>query len=465
MRGICLIYTQIPHKRKIIMTLHQILTSILSKQGNNEKIAELKQHTPNTFLTEYLHAMLSPRINFFIRKYKQPIDSGNTEFTQDMLADIVDKLSTRKLTGNAATEYVSNLAADLNPEGQELLKWLLDKGMRGGIGIAMVNKSYGRELVWDSGNHYMRCSLPTDKLISKFDWSNAVCQVKYDGAYIEVGKDIGVRSRSGNCFPTESQPFDSSTIEGIVMGEIVVYENYVKLSRQESNGIINSALQGTPIPTQYKAVLHAWDWRPEDKDCAIPYSERLNTLKEKTSGLDFVEIVETQQVSSYEEALQFASKQIQSGEEGVILKSLSMPWESGTSKKQIKLKVECDVDLLAVELVKGNANGKHSDTFGSIRCQTSDGKLVVDVSGISDTQRQEISQDSSLVLGKVVTVTFNDILKPESSDILSLFLPRFGNKVDGQFIVRHDKTTADDLNRVLEIFEASTGITKTFEGH
>ena len=140
-----------------------------------------------------------------------------------------------------------------------------------------------------------------------------------------------------------------------------------------------------------------------------------------------------------------------------------MPWESGTSKKQIKLKVECDVDLLAVELVAGNENGKHADTFGSIRCQTSDGKLVVDVSGISDEQRLEISQDPSLVLGKVVTVTFNDILETESSDTLSLFLPRFGNKVDGKFIIRHDKTTADDLPRVLDIFESATGIRKAFK--
>lgn len=453
----------VPHNRKVIMTLHQILTSILSKQGNNEKIAELKQHTSNTFLTEYLHAMLSPRINFFIRKYKQPIDSGNVEFTQDILADIVDKLSTRKLTGNAAVEYVNELALKLTQEGQELLKWLLDKGMRGGIGIAMVNKAYGCELVWDSGKHYMRCSLPNDKLISKFDWSSAVCQVKYDGAYIEAGQVIGVRTRSGNCFPEESQPFDVSSIGGIVMGEIVIYENGAKLPRQESNGIINSALQGTPIPDKYKAVLHAWDWRIDDGDCHIPYAARLDRLKEKTAGLDFVKVVETQRVNSYEEALQFAAKQIQAGEEGAILKSLSMPWESGTSKKQIKLKVECDVDLLAVELVAGNENGKHADTFGSIRCQTSDGKLVVDVSGISDEHRQEITLDPSLVLGKVVTVTFNDILETDSSDTLSLFLPRFGNKVDGKFIIRHDKTTADDLPRILDIFESATGIRKKFK--
>ena len=450
-------------QRKVIMTLHQILTSILSKQGNNEKIAELKRHKENTFLTEYLYMMLSPRINFFIRKYKQPIDSGNKEFTQETLADIVDKLSTRKLSGNAATDYVNKLALELNQEGQELLKWLLDKGMRGGIGIAMVNKAYGFELVWDSGKHYMRCSLPNDKLISKFDWSAAVCQVKYDGAYIEAGQDIGVRTRSGNCFPTESQPFDASTIDGIVMGEIVIYENGTKLPRQESNGIINSALQGTPIPDKYKAVLHAWDWRIGDSDCHILYAARLDILKEKTKGLDFVEVVETQRVNSYEEALQFASKQIQSGEEGAILKSLFMPWESGTSKKQIKLKVECDVDLLAVELVAGNENGKHAETFGSIRCQTSDGKLVVDVSGISDEQRLEIAKDPSLVLGKVVTVTFNDILETESSDTLSLFLPRFGNKVGGKFIIRHDKTVADDLTRVVDIFESVTGIRKAFK--
>ena len=445
------------------MTLYQIITSILSKPGNNEKIAELRNHKDNLFLSAYLYSMLSPQINFFVRKYKQPSVSGDKEFTADVLEEVIDNLATRKLTGNAALDFVNNLAADLNGEGQELLKWLLDKGMRGGIGITMVNKAYGVELVWDSGKHYMRCSLPTDKLISKFDWGNAACQVKYDGAYIEIGNSIGVRTRSGNCFPESSSPFDVSTIEGIIMGEIVIYESGCKLSRQESNGVINSALQGTPIPDKYKAILHAWDWRECDMDCHIPYDKRLAILCEKSKELDFIEVVKTVKVDSYDAALKFASEQIQTGEEGAILKSLTMPWESGTSKNQIKLKVECDIDLLAVELVAGNVNGKHADTFGSIRCQTSDGKLVVDVSGISDTQRQEITLDPSLVLGKIVTVTFNDILESDSNDTLSLFLPRFGNKTNGKFIVRHDKTVADDLNRVIDTFESATGIRKSFK--
>lgn len=443
------------------MTLYQILTSVLAKSGNNDKIAELKKHANNDLLKAYLVAMLSPRVNFFVKKYKTPLAIGSEEFTIETLNSLLSNLAERRLTGNDALAFVDATLTSLDLEGQLLVAWLLDKGMRGGIGIVMVNKAFGYELVWDSSKHYMRCSLPSDKLIAKLDWNYAVCQVKYDGAYVELGKDIGIRTRSGNTFPKGVLPFSTDDITGIIMGEIVIYKDGEKLPRTESNGIINSALQGTPIPAEYKPTVHAWDWRPQDSDCSMLYNFRLEELEEQVRPLsDYISIVETKQVFSYEEALAFASKQIQAGEEGAILKSLKMPWKSGTSKEQIKLKVECDVDLLAVELVPGDKNGKHADTFGSIRCQTSDGKLVVDVSGISDSQRQEIAANPSSVLGKIVTVTFNDILDTESSDTVSLFLPRFGNKVDGRFMVRNDKTEADDIGRVIDIFEAATGIRK-----
>lgn len=444
------------------MTIYNILVSILSKSGNNDKIDELRKHADNTFLTEYIRAMLSPSVNFFVKKYDKPSGYGNNEFDKSTLDDIVAKLSTRALTGHAAVEYVNNLASSLDKDGQELLKWLLDKGMRGGLGISMVNKAYGYELVWDASKHYMRCSLPTDKIISNFNWDNAVCQVKHDGAYIEIGRDIGIRTRSGNCFPSGVLPFHADDIDGIIMGEIVVYEDCRKLPRQESNGILNSALQGTPIPAGYNVLLHVWDYRPDDINCDMPYNSRLAKLDQIISGRHNIMRVESVPVKNYSEALAFASSEIKLGGEGAILKDTTMTWKSGTSKQQIKLKVECDVDLIATELIQGSENGKHADTFGSIRCQTSDGKLVVDVSGISDAQRMEIFDDPSIVLGKIVTVTFNDIIQSDNSDKPSLFLPRFGNKVDGKFLIRNDKSEADDLPRVIQIFEAATGIRKTF---
>lgn len=442
------------------MTLYQIITSVLAQNGNNANLAELKKHTGNRLLADYLVAVMSPRINFFIKKLPTPKAVGTREFDETVLTLIVDTLSNRKLTGKAAIEYIETWQADLNAEGQQLLAWMIDKGFRGGLGTSIVNKAFGRELIWDNGNHYMRCSLPTPKLIDKFDWNNAIVQLKYDGAYHEAGNAIGVRTRSGNTYPAESCPIDPTNIDGIVMGELVVYNGDKKLDRKTSNGIVNSALSGTQIPDGYKAVFHVWDWRPEDSDCDIPYYARLLQLETIAANNPQLVVAESIRVVSYQDALAEAGKLIAAGEEGAILKDINAPWKAGTSKQQIKLKVECDVDLLATELVAGDANGKHKDTFGSIRCQTSDGKLVVDVSGISDAQRQQIADNPDSIIGKIVTVTFNDIIDSRSNDTASLFLPRFGNKVNGEFVVRPDKTTADSLERVLEIFEAATGIRK-----
>jgi ATP dependent DNA ligase domain len=245
------------------------------------------------------------------------------------------------------------------------------------------------------------------------------------------------------------------------MGEFVVYHNDQVLDRKTGNGILNSLQQGSDIPDKHKVVYHVWDWRPEDKDCDIPYTKRLETARKYDNG-DTIKVVKGVKVNNYQEALSVAGELIANGYEGGILKNMNMPWSSGTSKQQVKLKVECDIDLLAVEFVKGDANGKHANTFGSIKCRSSDGKIEVDVTGMPDSQRKHLFNNPQEVIGKVVTVTFNDIIESKTDrETASLFLPRFGNKkANGWFEIRNDKLEADSSERIIEIFEATTGIRK-----
>lgn len=441
------------------MGLFNIIDSISKASGTKAKQAIIEEHKDNELFRTYLWAMLSNDIKFGISR-REVNETGTQHLDVPTLNAFVLNLSSRRITGNAAVDYVETVMKKLTAEDQWLIAALLDGTLRSGFSTSTVNKAFGEEFIWDGSKHYMRCSLPSDKSMSKFDFKDAVVQIKYDGAYHEVGSKIGIRTRSGKKY--KSVPgIEARAIDGILMGEFVVYHNDQVLDRKTGNGMLNSLQQGSDLPSDHKVVYHVWDWRPEDKDCDIPYTKRLETARKYDNG-DTIKVVKGVKVNNYQEALSVAGELIANGYEGGILKDMNMPWRSGTSKQQVKLKVECDIDLLAVEFVKGDANGKHANTFGSIKCRSSDGKIEVDVTGMPDSQREHLFNNPQEVIGKVVTVTFNDIIESKTDrETASLFLPRFGNKqANGWFEIRNDKLEADSSERIIEIFEATTGIRK-----
>lgn len=441
------------------MGLFNIIESISKASGTKAKQAIIEEHKDNELFRTYLWAMLSNDVKFGISR-REVTGCGHRHLDLPTLQAFVQNLNTRKVSGNAAVDYVETVMKQLTKDDQWLIAALLDGTLRNGISTTTVNKAFGEEFIWEAGKHYMRCSLPSDKLIASFNFDDAVVQIKFDGAYHEVGRKIGIRTRSGKKY--QSVPgIDSKSIDGILMGEFVIYHNDNVLDRKTGNGILNSLQQGSDIPDGHKVVYHVWDWRPEDKDCDIEYRKRLEIASKYDNG-DTIKLVKGVKVNNYQEALSVAGELIANGYEGGILKDMNMPWRSGTAKQQVKLKVECDIDLLAVEFVKGDANGKHANTFGSIKCRSSDGKIEVDVTGMSDSQREHLFNNPQEVIGKVVTVTFNDIIESKTDrETASLFLPRFGNKkANGWFEIRNDKLEADSSERIIEIFEATTGIRK-----
>ena len=178
-----------------------------------------------------------------------------------------------------------------------------------------------------------------------------------------------------------------------------------------------------------------------------PYADRVAAVKTYLSNkpASSVSLIETKIVHSMDEAYAHYFELVAKGFEGTIIKNPAGDWFDGTSKDQVKLKVECDVDL---EITGFNAgNGKNAATFGSIECKTADGLLVVNVSGFTDDARNNIHARRKELMNTIMTVKFNNIMPASGSGVYSLFLPRFAE-------FREDKSTADSLPRVIEQFDA-----------
>jgi len=123
-----------------------------------------------------------------------------------------------------------------------------------------------------------------------------------------------------------------------------------------------------------------------------------------------------------------------------------MEWKDGTSKEQVKMKLEVSVELRVVGFNEGR--NKYVGMLGSLQCESEDGKVKVNVAGFSDAQRQEIWDDQEGWLNGVITAKSNSIMPPENKEHYSLFLPIFLER-------RLDKKKADTLEQIQAQFEAA----------
>ena len=425
--------------------ISNILALIKSESGLKAKQELLRSHMHNADLLDILFLTYSPSVIFGVVDIKPSTHGDKT------LEDFIVRLK----AGDLSREQLQEMLDALDKANQPWMQKMLNGNLGIGLAATSINAVLGYEFIWDSSKHYMRCSLPTKKAIEKFDWEMAIVQEKFDGSYCEMGA-FGLRTRNGNIYPSIHPLHIYSGIHhGILMGELVCYRDDKALPREESNGVLNSLMQGTAPADDITIRYHVWDWKANDGgECDLPYTRRLSKVEEIVNNLalDTITCVDYHVVSTFDEAKAIAIDFIKQGKEGAVAKERMGIWAPTTSKQMMKLKAEAECDLRVKELVAGDALGKHADTFGSIRCESEDGRLVVDVSGFTDKQRETIAANPSHYIDKIVAVKFNNIMPADGARPASLFLPRI--QKDGDGIMIRDKDEADTLERIQEIIES-----------
>lgn len=452
-----------------------MITAILEQLANepktNSKIDILKNNSTNELLKDVCFCATNKLLPFNIKKI--PDYTPNTG-TPTMLLDEaivhLHALADRTYTGHAGIDHLKNILESVTERDAQVVIKVINKDLRCGVQAATVNKVW-KGLIPEFP--YQRCSLPKHVKLDTWPWSKGVySQLKADGMYINANfyEDLSIEllSRSGNPLPLDQF---SNIIDYMqrkmhcntqTHGELVVKRDGFILPREIGNGILNSIADGGSFAENEEPLFLIWDQIP--LDVAVPkgkgtveYADRYHPLKNQVASQavtdrQHVKMIETKLVFSWEEAFKHYLELVEQGLEGTIIKRPDAKWRDGTSKDQVKLKLEVDVDLEIVAFTEGN--GKNAALFGSITCQSSDSKLVVNVSGFTDDLRKDIFNRKDELYGTIVTVRSNNIMPPTSSNqYYSLFLPRFVE-------FRKDKTEADSLERVQDQFDSAMGKTK-----
>lgn len=429
--------------------MNHIFEQLATTSSRNEKIQILKDND-SPLLRRIVFLALDPFTQFYIRKIPSYADVQNDIMDLDAALGLLDTLSSRRLTGNAAINFLANILGSLYEDDAKVIERIVQKDLKCGVASATVNAAFGKDFVHEYP--VMLCSPMDQKTLANIEYP-ALAQLKADGmrfnAIVEDGK-VSFRSRNGKLIELLGKLDDAFLRLGeqfgnvVFDGELLVVDNGRILSREEGNGILNKAVKGTISDEEAdKVQAQIWDVIPltifhglhnDSLPSKMTYGVRFDMLK----AVEFPEkinLIESTMVTCLDAAQNVFEAYLVQDKEGIILKNFNAPWENKRVKHQVKFKAELTADLLCVGWEEGA--GKYAGILGALNLESAGGVIKVDVgTGFTDEMRRTLTPENTI--GKIVEVKYNAVISDKRTGQKSLFLPVFLN-------IREDKDTPDSF--------------------
>ncbi len=449
---------------------YDVLEEIRKTSGNNAKMDMLRKYENDVVLCRILYYMYNPFHQYYIRKIPKYERSYNAStFTWDQIFSILNEFRLREVTGNAAIEKLSHLLSYIHYKDASLVELILKKDSKTGLSTTFINRVLPN-LIPKFEVMLADANVNIGNLFSKYDF--LFQQKKSDGkrmiVTVENRDEITFLARSGKSIDHMinhdllvngiktlfNKLWDTKYSKGFVLdGEVIMKdENGKDYNRKYSNGRIMR--KELPLEEIRRFHYEVWDIVPlndfVNNTNEVPYETRFYDLLDAFKlGYSNMSVIETFTPTSLEEVMEINTKYMQSGYEGSVVKTPDHFYETKRSKSWIKIKNELECDLKVVQFNYGQPGTKYETMLGALVCESSDGKLRTGVgSGFSDELRKILNPKD--IVGKIVTVKYNEVIDNKGSDIKSLYLPVF-------LELRDDKDVADTL---VKIIKESKGISK-----
>lgn len=426
------------------MSILEILEHISSNNSRKFKEIVLSEHQSNPVLKKVFWAAYNPEITYWIAAHPVVSKYMSTLSLDTAIDEVLANLASRNIAGNAGINFYLNVLSAMSEDDAQVLRLIIDRDLRCGVQTPTINKIWKNLIptydVMLAGKEPKHLQFPDVVVQTKFDGVRCLVTHRLNG-------DIEMRTRNGSlitCLEPMYDDFRQVIGPGETWdGELVCFgKNEQPLPRKESNGITYKAIRGTIDEKECSLVRFA-PWDIVDKSQTLTYEKRLQSLylsvhQARQKGVDKVIQIQTTKVETMTDVERLFEEALARGEEGVIAKNLCGLWEPKRSKNLCKFKAEETADLLVVDWEPGQ--GKYEGQLGALVCETSDGKIRVNVgSGFSDEQRRYITKDNAV--DRIVEIKYNTKITKKDGGVDSLYLPRFL-----QF--RVDKTVADSSNEI-----------------
>jgi DNA ligase-1 len=405
-----------------------------------ESVVEREARAENAEFFNGVRLALDSMVTFGLKQIKEKTDADGAGLDWENFSLIVTGFVNRSLTGNLARDTVDRMMASATQaQWNNWYRRILIKDLRCGVSEKTVNNAvkkkyvqfsipvFSCQLAHDSNNHESKVS--GEKSI----------EVKLDGvrviSIVYPGGRVDQFSRNGK--ELVNFPHIREQLAGAVndMVEPMVFDGEVMSSSFQD---LMKQVHRKDNVQSGDAVLHLFDMVPlQDFELGVCYTPQhlrtdgLSAWYDKhqnsmpnVSVLDS-EVVDLDSVAGQDRYSAVNKMAIAGGYEGIMIKDINAIYECKRSTSWLKLKPFIEVTLGVVDVEEGT--GRNLGRLGALVCTgiDDDKEITVNVgSGFSDTDRDSIWADRSMVIGQLVEVRA-DAVTQNQDGTYSLRFPRF----------------------------------------
>lgn len=440
------------------MQVYDILKQIAGTTKKTEKEEILLKHKDNNLLKDCFLLAYSPTIQFYQKSLPVHEDSPEAKGSLEEGLSDLSNLYERIYTGNHAKAYLQQLLYKTEPLARDVLKRVVLKDLRCGVGANTINKVWKNLIVKPPR---LGAASMNDKSLNKMkSIKNLAIELKSDGSYCSsiCGEDTTMMSRNGN--PMEIVPLQKhlscGAFNGFALEGELVY-SLDKATRSEGNGFITKVVKGTASEEEKENTLYqVWDcidikdYQPKG-EYKTTNKDRREILEKMMSDYTYwcqevntepkVFLINREEYVSVEKAFEIFENYVRDGYEGAIAKDMDCYWKDlGKPTFNIKMKRKEPADLKVVGWYYAETGSKYEDMLGGFYCESECGKIKVSVgSGFSDEERKLFIEEQP----SIIEVEYDSVTKDKRSHQESLFLPIYKRP-------RYDKNVADCYQEIID---------------
>jgi len=395
-------------------------------------------------------ACYNPYVTYGVKQISNTVGIVGTKNPWEDFVDLLENLSLRKITGNAARDAIQDLAEQFDSEEwNTFLAPVLRRDLRAGLTENTINKICKNtkfEIPVFSCQLATNCEgRPEMKGIKRLE-------PKLDGVRMLLmvipGASEGLTTI---CFSRNGKIFENFTHI-----EDQIRDNWLKLVRKAattSNLSMGFVLDGEVIGNSFQelmrqarrktgvqaedSVYNVFDILPleafREGHWNTQLEKRIRILDDMRPIIDTMPnvellphiMVDLNTAAGKDQLERYAKDNVNAGFEGIMIKEMEAPYICKRSTDWMKWKPTITVDLEVVGMEEGT--GRNFGRLGALICSgIDDGKeITVNVgSGFSDKDRDDYYLNRNIILGRTAEVMC-DIITQNSDGTYSLRFPRF----------------------------------------
>ncbi len=380
--------------KKLIALKHKL--DEMKAMGTNAKKEALANM--DDFEQSMVSLMLNPFIRFGVKKYKVAEPLSESVPSDEKAIDVLNKLASRELTGNAAIAAVESIVASMCADGQDVFRRFLLKDPKAGVGISLCNKVFENPIpkfevqlaspYKEKGDKYPFKPNPKAKwpMIGslKLDGLRVICEVIVDE------EEVNFLSRTGN--PITS--LDHLKPAMLELGKLSGHK-HIFFDGEGTAGSFNqsvSALRKKNVQA-IGAIYHVFDfflpeWRTQAKSkeyakTGMKLKERLAILvalfkNDRSEGYtQDIHLHPFYIIHSHEDFIERFMKRLDDNEEGEMGKDPNSVYEFKRTRSWWKLKDEDSEDGEIIDFEPGDPDSGFANTLGKIVIRLENGVIGV----------------------------------------------------------------------------------------